>query len=128
MSDSELTTQDLAGAIGRANASEERPEPDAADVTNGAAAVHEPLLPSDQTERYRGRWQEIQAGFVDEPRASVEQADTLVADLMQRLAAGFSEERERLETQWDKGDDVSTEDLRIALTRYRSFFDRLLSA
>jgi hypothetical protein len=47
---------------------------------------------------------------------------------MQRLAAGFSDERERLETQWDQGDDVSTEDLRVALTRYRSFFDRLLSA
>ena len=67
-------------------------------------------------------------GFVDEPRDSVAQADALVADLMQQLAASFSEERERLEKQWDSGDDVSTEDLRVALTRYRSFFDRLLSA
>ena len=47
---------------------------------------------------------------------------------MQRLAAGFSDERERLEGQWDQGSDVSTEDLRVALTRYRSFFDRLLAA
>ena len=47
---------------------------------------------------------------------------------MQRLAAGFSEKREQLENQWDSGDDVSTEDLRVALTRYRSFFGRLLSA
>ena len=74
------------------------------------------------------RWREIQVGFVDEPRDSVAQADTLVADLMQQLAASFSDERQRLETQWDSGNDVSTEDLRVALTRYRSFFDRLLSA
>jgi hypothetical protein len=87
-----------------------------------------PLLPDDQTERFTMRWEEIQASFVDEPRESVAQADALVADLMQRLAAGFSAERERLEGQWDSGDDVSTEDLRVALTRYRSFFDRLLSA
>ncbi len=86
------------------------------------------LLPDEQSERFTTRWQEIQAAFVDEPRESVAQADALVADLMQRLAAGFSHERERLESQWDRGDDVSTEDLRVALTRYRSFFDRLLSA
>jgi hypothetical protein len=91
-------------------------------------AQHEPLLPEDQTERFTTRWQEIQASFVDQPRDSVEQADALVADLMRRLAASFSTERERLEAQWDRGDDVSTEDLRVALTRYRSFFDRLLSA
>jgi hypothetical protein len=86
------------------------------------------LLPDDQTERFTNRWHEIQASFVDEPRASVAEADALVADLMQRLAASFSNEREQLESQWDRGDDVSTEDLRVALTRYRSFFDRLLSA
>jgi hypothetical protein len=67
-------------------------------------------------------------GFVDEPRRAVEQADALVADLMQRLASVFSDERKSLEGQWDRGDDVSTEDLRVALQRYRSFFDRLLSA
>jgi hypothetical protein len=87
-----------------------------------------PLLPDDQSGRFTTRWQEIQASFVDQPRDSVEQADTLVADLMQRLAASFSNERERLEAQWDRGDDVSTEELRVALTRYRAFFDRLLSA
>ena len=93
-----------------------------------AEADNESLLPPDQSERFSGRWQEIQTGFVDEPRRSVEQADALVADLMQRLATGFAEERQRLEAQWDRGDDISTEDLRVALTRYRSFFDRLLSA
>jgi hypothetical protein len=133
MSETELTTRDLAHPLGTADASQGRPEPDSADVS-GAGAVpaddgrHEPLLPADQTDRYRDRWQEIQASFVDQPRECVERADTLVADLMQRLAAGFSQEREQLEAQWDKGDDVSTEDLRVALTRYRSFFDRLLSA
>ena len=88
----------------------------------------EPLLPSDETTRFSTRWREIQASFVDEPRDAVAQADALVADLMQRLAASFSNERESLEGQWDRGDDVSTEDLRVALTRYRSFFERLLSA
>jgi hypothetical protein len=90
--------------------------------------VQEPLLPPDQAERYRSRWEEIQASFVDEPRESVEQADRLVADLMQSLAATFSQARELLESQWDSDGDASTEDLRVALTQYRSFFDRLLSA
>ena len=94
----------------------------------GVDADQEPLFASDQSERFTTRWQEIQTSFVDQPRNAVAEADTLVADLMQRLAASFSQERERLETQWDRGDDVSTEDLRVALTRYRSFFDRLLSA
>jgi hypothetical protein len=94
----------------------------------GAGPEHEPLFPHDQSELFTSRWQEIQTSFVDHPRDAVAKADTLVADLMQRLAASFSQERERLEGQWDLGDDVSTEDLRVALTRYRSFFDRLLSA
>jgi hypothetical protein len=93
-----------------------------------AGTEHEPLLPPDQSERFTSRWQEIQTSFVDQPRDAVAQADALVADLMQRLAASFSQERERLEANWDRADDVSTEDLRVALTRYRSFFDRLLSA
>jgi hypothetical protein len=87
----------------------------------------QPLLAAGQADDFRARWEEIQTGFVDEPRRAVEQADALVADLMQRLADSFSQERRSLETQWDRGDDVSTEDLRVALRRYRSFFDRLLS-
>jgi hypothetical protein len=63
---------------------------------------------------------------VDEPRRTVEAADKLVASVMQRLAEGFANERSSLEKQWDRGDNVSTEDLRVALQRYRSFFDRLL--
>ena len=99
----------------------------AAELEPGAD-TREPLLPDDQAGRFTSRWTDIQTSFVDEPRQSVEQADALVADLMQRLAAGFAGERERLESQWDSGSAVSTEDLRVALTRYRSFFDRLLSA
>jgi hypothetical protein len=94
----------------------------------GVEAEHEPLFPNDQSERFTNRWQEIQTSFVDQPRDAVAEADALVADMMQRLAASFSLDRERLEAQWDQGDDVSSEDLRVALTRYRSFFDRLLSA
>jgi hypothetical protein len=122
MDDRQTTTRDLAGETGE-NGSEERHSAETAHTEEQAK-----LLPGDQSEGFTSRWQEIQTSFVDRPREAVEQADTLVADLMQRLAAGFSHERERLEAQWDKGDDVSTEDLRVALTRYRSFFDRLLSA
>jgi hypothetical protein len=87
-----------------------------------------PLLTSRDTESFRQRWENLQAGFVDEPRQMVEQADDLVGELMQQLSEGFRDKRSNLEAQWEKGDDVSTEDLRIALTRYRSFFNRLLSA
>jgi hypothetical protein len=72
------------------------------------------------------RWNEIQARFVDEPRGSVEEANTLVSELMDRLVSSFSEQRARLEDQWERGDDVTTEDLRMVLMRYRSFFGRLL--
>jgi hypothetical protein len=92
-----------------------------------AAERQEPLFDSSRAETLRGRWGDIQAGFVDEPRRAVEQADSLVAEVMKRLAEGFAEERARLEKQWDRGDNVTTEDLRVALQRYRSFFDRLLA-
>lgn len=85
------------------------------------------LLNHEETEDFRARWEKIQTGFVDEPRLAVEQADKLVAATMSRLAEVFAAEREKLEQEWAKGEDVSTEDLRVALRRYRSFFDRLLS-
>ena len=87
----------------------------------------EPLFPSTQAEEFKGRWTSIQSGFVDEPRHAVEQADSLIAEVMKALAGSFADERQHLEQQWDRGDDVSTEDLRLGLKRYRSFFDRLLS-
>jgi hypothetical protein len=86
------------------------------------------LLPGDETGTLRQRWDTIQTGFVDEPRRAVEEADSLVAQTMKRVAEVFAEERASLERQWTRGEDVSTEDLRVALRRYRSFFDRLLAA
>jgi hypothetical protein len=75
---------------------------------------------------FRSQWSKLQTGFVDEPRRTVEDADKLVASVMQQIAKGFANERSGLEEQWERGDSVSTEALRIALQRYRSFFDRLL--
>jgi hypothetical protein len=86
-----------------------------------------PLFPNNELENLRNRWKEVQTAFVDEPRRAVEQADGLVASAMKRLAEVFAEERSKLEKQWDRGDTVSTEDLRVALQRYRTFFHRLLS-
>jgi hypothetical protein len=85
------------------------------------------LLAADDAEAFRARWTDVQHGFVDAPRPAVEQADGLVAELMQHLAKTFADERGRLEGQWDQGDDVSTEDLRTAFQRYRLFFERLLT-
>jgi hypothetical protein len=115
--------------------SDERPstadlvrEADDVDTDFADADARDPLFAEDETERLRARWQETQASFVDEPQRAVEEADSLVAEFMQRLAETFSQERSRLESQWAEGGDASTEDLRVALQRYRSFFDRLLSA
>jgi hypothetical protein len=94
------------------------------DENTGSA---EPLFPTTDAETFRSRWTEVQTGFVDEPRRAVEQADGLVAEMMKQLAEVFADERSKLEEQWSRGDDISTEDLRQALRRYRSFFDRLLS-
>jgi hypothetical protein len=95
-----------------------------------AKATQEPNLPlfvQSDTQDFRSRWERIQSGFVDEPRTAVVKADELVANAIKRLAEVFATERHNMETEWDKTDNVSTEDLRIALRRYRSFFDRLLS-
>jgi hypothetical protein len=86
-----------------------------------------PLFSNSEAKDLRSQWDTIQVGFVDEPRRAVEQADHLVAGTMKRLAEIFAEERGKLESQWDKGENVSTEDLRLALRRYRSFFSRLLA-
>jgi hypothetical protein len=86
-----------------------------------------PLFAGNEAEDFRGRWSQIQTSFVDEPRSAVQQADALVAEVMQRLAKVFSDERGSLERQWESGSETDTEALRQALRRYRSFFDRLLS-
>src|SRR4051812_3678897 len=93
---------------------------------NGSATDEAAPLLTD-ADSFQSRWEDIQVRFVDEPRGAVEDADALVATVMQRLAEGFAQERERLEAQWGRGEDISTEDLRVALQRSRSFSQRLLS-
>jgi hypothetical protein len=85
------------------------------------------LFPDSECHDFRARWERIQVNFVDEPRRAVQEADSLVADTMKRLIDNFSGERKRMEAVWVRGDDVSTEDLRVLLQRYRSFFNRLLT-
>jgi hypothetical protein len=100
-----------------------------AETLDREVAVSEPMALFSEPEMgdFRSQWSKLQTGFVDEPRRTVEGADKLVAAVMQRLADGFANERSGLEKQWDSGENVSTEDLRPALQRYRSFFDRLLT-
>ncbi|MGB8889646.1 MAG: hypothetical protein WCC87_23180 [Candidatus Korobacteraceae bacterium] len=153
--DEELTTADLAGRSEKAHERDVRPqlvrgqrvtEPESAldssartpiplpeegtsaarDSVVGAANLPAALFSDSEVGDFRSRWSSIQTGFVDEPRRAVEDADNLVASLMKKLAESFANERAGLEKQWDRGDNVSTEDLRVALQRYRSFFDRLL--
>jgi hypothetical protein len=107
------------------NASIDRNE---ADLRTEDDPASTPLLASEETASFDTRWREVQVAFVDEPRQAVERADQLVEELMERLTSSFSRQRGELEETWDRGDDVSTEDLRQALTRYRSFFQRLLAA
>jgi hypothetical protein len=131
-----LTTDELAAAGARrrqqgtdamADPAEDREPEVRSQASNFREAELSPLFSDEEERNFRNRWKDIQTGFVDEPRRSVEQADELIAKLLQRLAGSFSEQRSHLEQQWEKSDSASTEDLRLALRRYRSFFDRLLS-
>jgi hypothetical protein len=144
----ELTTADLArSASGESNVQEEqvldheadtarripvRSDRSVADISEHqgkapAPVEATPLFPDDQLRDLQHKWDDIQTGFVDEPRSAVQHADGLVASTMQQLAEAFSRERTQLEQQWDRGDSISTEDLRVAFQRYRSFFRRMLS-
>ncbi len=99
----------------------------------GAAVARAPeeeraaLFAGNEANELRGRWDSIQVGFVDEPRKAVQEADALVSDTIKRLSEVFANERKNLEQQWGRNDNVSSEDLRVALRRYRSFFSRLLA-
>jgi hypothetical protein len=134
--DKTLTTADFAGAPGQAQAQR--------DVNRTATAAEAAadnrrqqlqegdeqlaaLFASDVAGNFRSRWDAVQIGFVDDPKQAVRQADELVAQVMKTLAESFSSERARIESQLDQPDSTSTEDLRMALRRYRSFFQRLLS-
>jgi hypothetical protein len=114
-------------------------------ATNGAAAVpaeevsaehlsteresspEELLFAGDELADMRTRWAAVQAGFVDDPKECVHKADGLVSDLVEQLTSGFADARSRLEEQWARGEEASTEDLRVALMHYREFFERLLA-
>jgi len=125
----ELSTADLtAAAQERREERQSKPDPN---VDMPSTSVNETpiaLFAPQQVTELRTRWDQIQAGFVDEPRGAVEKADGLVADAIARLAEGFARTRAELDHQWKRGDTVSTEELRLALRRYRSFFSRLLEA
>jgi hypothetical protein len=144
--DSNLTTADLARSA-EAESGERKQTRDvartdtSANATRGSATgagaataatqaregEYARLFSEGDAKDFRQRWENLQVGFVDEPRRAVEQADSLVAEAIKRLAEVFADERQKLERQWDRGDNVSTEDLRVALQRYRAFFGRLLS-
>ena len=96
-------------------------------ATQSASRRPNALFMEEEANRLRSRWGDIQAAFVDEPREAVRKADALVNDVTHRINEVFTGERAALEKQWDRGDQVTTEDLRIALQRYRAFFDHLLS-
>jgi hypothetical protein len=135
--DQALTSTPGTGHDPRGSLSEKRPENLTAAANTGATRDARPgpapdgdsgpLLPMDSTTDFQSRWKAIQTRFVDDPRGAVEDADGLVAIIMQTLAESFAQERDHLEAQWGRGEDISTEDLRVALQRYRSFFHRLLS-
>lgn len=103
------------------------PVQDATPEQDAAADERPQLLGSHDEESFRSRWQQIQSEFVDDPRDAVHAADELVADVMQKLAATFADHKQDLEGQWTRGEQVNTEELRTALRRYRSFFNRLLT-
>nr|WP_271209759.1 hypothetical protein [Rhodococcus wratislaviensis]GLK34507.1 hypothetical protein GCM10017611_13550 [Rhodococcus wratislaviensis] len=91
------------------------------------SSSNQALFAEDELSVLRLRWDEVQSGFVDDPRECVQKADGLVSDVVDRITTGFSEARSRLEEQWARGEEGSTEDLRLALKRYREFFQRLLA-
>jgi hypothetical protein len=128
MREEPLSTQQLANMR---TAEPEQP-PQSAETRAEAQAEDEgdrpaQLLEPGDRESMTTRWRDIQADFVDHPRQAMQDADALVAGLMQQLAKTFADERAQLEAQWSRGDDVSTEDLRVSLQRYRAFFERLLA-
>ena len=118
-----FSTRDIAGGVERDDDPTVAPDDQLAERDDAPQ-----LFERDESSGFQSRWETIQTNFVDDPRRTVEEADELVAEVMRQLAESFAAERERLESQWGRGEDVSTEDLRVALQRYRGFFQRLLAA
>ena len=100
----------------------EQPQP----MGQGISQDDGTLMGGQEMQKFSSQWNSIQAAFVDEPRKAVEQADKLVAEVIEHMSTTFANERKNLEGQWSRGDQVSTEDLRVALQRYRQFFQSLL--
>ena len=118
--DERLTTGDESSAA--------RTEPpQMATEASSEPSTERSLLGDNDLSGLRSRWDDVQAAFVDNPKECVQKADILVAEIVEQLTTGFSETRSRLEGQWARGESASTEDLRVALKRYRDFFQRLLS-
>lgn len=135
MNDNErLSTSDIASATDQERAAYPEGQEPQDQQSSATATAHQgedakaaPLFNPQDAQSLRSHWDEVQAAFVDDPRRAVQDADSLVAEVIKRLADTFAEERSKMEQQWGSGENVSTEDLRMALRRYRSFFDRLLS-
>ena len=126
-----LSTADIAAAADAQNMQQQQGAavpPMPRNEMDGGGEQLAPLFDSQLAQDMRGRWTQIQAGFVDDPRRAVQQADELVAQALQDLARSFARHRQEIEQEANAGDQQpSTENLRIALRRYRSFFERLLS-
>jgi sRNA-binding protein len=134
-SDEELTRD---AEVARETTEAPATEPDRAAATDAPIERAQPreqspaaedagLFEPNATRAFRDRWVVIQTQFVDEPRKAVEGAEALVGEVMQTLTESFKRERQDLESHWSGDRDLSTEDLRQAIRRYRSFFNRLLS-
>jgi hypothetical protein len=119
-----LSDEGAASSTQRTESSTQRTESSA---RPSESSTEELLFAADELSGLRSRWDEVQSGFVDDPRESVQKADGLVSDVIDQLTTGFSEVRSRLEERWARGEEASTEDLRLALKRYRAFFERLLA-
>ncbi|GHI02786.1 hypothetical protein AQI88_38215 [Streptomyces cellostaticus] len=115
------------GSDARAAATNATRAPDTSDTSDTSDDEAPQLLTEDEDQNFRDRWQKTQNKFVDDPREAVHDADALVADVMQTLATTFAQHKKDLEDQWGQGEHVDTEELRRALRRYRSFFNRLLT-
>jgi len=134
LKEKDLTTSDLATAAETRTAQREveRDVNEPPIENRNAEVITEdeqlaPLFSPDAAKEFRSRWDAIQSSFVDDPKRAVQQGDELVAQVLKSLTETFSNERSRLEGQLDQSDKASTENLRVALRRYRSFFERLLS-
>jgi hypothetical protein len=132
VSDTEQSGSSAAERLGgptereRRQARPSRAEAGADDQVAAAGRERATLMALERAEAYNSRWNELKGEFVDEPRRAVRGANELVGQVLDELEELFRRQRSALEQGLDS-EQTSTEDLRLALGRYRSFFDRLLS-